>query len=341
MHYMSPNLPFAANGASDGAPQNEAIMTTALIFPGQGSQAIGMGVELANAFPAAKAVLQEVDDALGQPLSKLMAEGPEGDLTSTENAQPAIMAVSLATFRVLESETGLKLPDAAICVAGHSLGEYSALTAAGTFTVAEAAKLLRIRGNAMQAAVPAGKGGMVAIIGPDFDAVEEIVREARARGIGEVIEIANQNSTNQTVISGSARGMEIAIEVAKEKGAKRALPLPVSAPFHCSMMQPAAEKMRAALAAIDLKAPAVPLIANVTAERASDPAFIRDLLVQQVTGMVRWVDSVERMKQLGVTRVIEIGHGNVLTGLIKRIAPEIQTVNISSPADLETYSKAA
>ena len=314
-------------------------MTTALIFPGQGSQAIGMGVELAKAFPRARDVLQEVDDALGQPLSKLIAEGPEGDLTSTENAQPAIMAVSLATFRVLE-ETGLKVTDA-VCVAGHSLGEYSALTAAGTFTVAEAAKLLRIRGNAMQAAVPAGKGGMVAIIGPDFDAVEEIVREARARGIGEVIEIANQNSTNQTVISGSARGMEIAIEVAKEKGAKRALPLPVSAPFHCSMMQPAAEKMRAALAAIDLKAPAVPLIANVTAERASDPAFIRDLLVQQVTGMVRWVDSVERMKALGVTRVIEIGHGNVLTGLIKRIAPEIATVNIASPADLDTYSNAA
>lgn len=314
-------------------------MSTALIFPGQGSQAVGMGVELAKAFPTAKAVLQEVDEALSQPLSKLMAEGPDDQLTSTENAQPAIMAVSLATFRVLE-ETGLKVTDA-VCVAGHSLGEYSALTAAGTFGVADAARLLRIRGNAMQAAVPAGKGGMVAIIGPDFDAVEEIVREARNRAMSEIIEIANQNSTNQTVISGSARGMEIAIEVAKEKGAKRALPLPVSAPFHCSMMQPAAEKMRTALAAIDLKAPAVPLIANVTAERASDPDFIRDLLVQQVTGMVRWVDSVERMKQLGVTKVIEIGHGNVLTGLVKRIAPEIACVNISSPADLETYSKAA
>lgn len=314
-------------------------MSTALIFPGQGSQAVGMGVELAKAFPTAKAVLQEVDEALGQSLSKLMAEGPEAELTNTENAQPAIMAVSLATFRVLE-KAGMKISDAS-CVAGHSLGEYSALTAAGTFTVADAAKLLRIRGNAMQAAVPAGKGGMVAIIGPDFDAVEEIVREARNRAMSEIIEIANQNSTNQTVISGSARGMEIAIEVAKEKGAKRALPLPVSAPFHCSMMAPAAEKMRAALAAIDLKAPAVPLIANVTAERAEDPAFIRDLLVQQVTGMVRWVDSVERMKQLGVTRVIEIGHGNVLTGLVKRIAPEIACVNIQSPADLETYSKAA
>lgn len=314
-------------------------MSTALIFPGQGSQAIGMGVELAKAFPSAKAVLDEVDAALGQKLSTLMAEGPDAELTSTENAQPAIMAVSLATFRVLE-EAGLKVTDAA-CVAGHSLGEYSALTAAGTFSISDAAKLLRIRGNAMQAAVPAGKGGMVAIIGPDFDAVEEIVREARNRAVSEIIEIANQNSTNQTVISGSARGMEIAIEVAKEKGAKRALPLPVSAPFHCSMMAPAAEKMRAALAGCELKEPAVPLIANVTAERASDPAFIRDLLVQQVTGMVRWVDSVERMKQLGVTKVIEIGHGNVLTGLVKRIAPEIACVNISSPADLETYSKAA
>jgi [acyl-carrier-protein] S-malonyltransferase len=314
-------------------------MSIALIFPGQGSQAIGMGVEMAQAFPTAKAVLQEVDDALGQKLSALMAQGPEAELTSTENAQPAIMAVSLATLRVLE-EAGLKVSDAS-CVAGHSLGEYSALTAAGTFTVADAAKLLRIRGNAMQAAVPAGKGGMVAIIGPDFAAVEEIVQEARHRAMSEIIEIANQNSTNQTVISGSARGMEIAIEVAKEKGAKRALPLPVSAPFHCSMMQPAAEKMRAALAAIDLQAPCVPLIANVTAERASDPAFIRDLLVQQVTGMVRWVDSVERMKALGVTKVIEIGHGNVLTGLVKRIAPEIACVNIASPADLDTFSKAA
>ena len=316
-------------------------MTTALIFPGQGSQAIGMGQALAAAFPIARETLQEVDDALSQPLSKLMAEGPDTELTSTENAQPAIMAVSLAAFRVLEKETGLTLARDVSCVAGHSLGEYSALTAAGTFSLAECARLLRIRGNAMQAAVPAGKGGMVAIIGPDFTEVEEIVREARNRAMSEIIEIANQNSTNQTVISGSARGMEVAIEVAKEKGAKRALALPVSAPFHCSMMQPAADKMRDALAASQMHAPAVPVIANVTAERASDPAFIRDLLVQQVTGMVRWVDSVERMKQLGVTRVIELGHGNVLTGLIKRIAPEIATVNIAAPTDLDTYSKAA
>lgn len=316
-------------------------MTTALIFPGQGSQAIGMGVALAKAFPAARELLQEVDDALSQPLSKLMAEGPDTELTSTENAQPAIMAASLATFRVLEKETGLKIQTAASCVAGHSLGEYSALTAAGTFAVADAARLLRIRGQAMQQAVPAGKGGMVAIIGPEFVQVEEIVREARARAMGEVIEIANQNSTNQTVISGSARGMEIAIEVAKEKGAKRALPLPVSAPFHCSMMAPAAEKMRAALATATMNNPVAPLVANVTADFVSDAATIRELLVAQVTGMVRWVDSVETMKARGVTRVIEIGHGNVLTGLIKRIAPEIATVNIASPADLDTYSNAA
>lgn len=315
-------------------------MNTALIFPGQGSQAIGMGQALAEAFPIARETLQEVDDALGQKLTKLMIDGPDTELTSTENAQPAIMAVSLATFRVLEKETGLKVSDAS-CVAGHSLGEYSALTAAGTFSLAQAARLLRIRGQAMQQAVPAGKGGMVAIIGPEFAEVEEIVREARARAMGEVIEIANQNSTNQTVISGSARGMEVAIEVAKEKGAKRALPLPVSAPFHCSMMAPAAAKMRAALADAPMNNPAVPLVANVTAEFVTDAALIRELLVEQVTGMVRWVDSIETMKARGVTKVIEIGHGNVLTGLIKRIAPEIATVNIASPADLDTYSKAA
>ncbi len=316
-------------------------MTTALVFPGQGSQAIGMGQALAANFAEAREVFEAVDDALNFKLTTLMTQGPEAELTATQNAQPAIMAASLAAFRVMQKQMGFALPAGAICVAGHSLGEYSALTAAGSLSVAEAAKLLRIRGLAMQAAVPAGQGGMVAIIGPDFQAVEEIVREARARAMGEVIEIANQNSTNQTVISGSARGMEIAIEVAKERGAKRALPLPVSAPFHCSMMQPAAEKMRLALAEVDLKAPAVPLIANVTAERISDPAFIKDLLVSQVTGMVRWVDSVERMKQLGVTRVIEIGHGNVLAGLIKRIAPEMTVVNIGTPADLDGFSKAA
>ena len=316
-------------------------MTTAFVFPGQGSQAIGMGVALASAFPVAREVLQEVDDALNQPLSKLMAEGPEADLTATQNAQPAIMAASLAAFRVMEKEMGVKLPGSAMLVAGHSLGEYSALTAAGCFSVADAARLLRIRGNAMQDAVPVGKGGMVAIIGPEWDAVEAIVAEARNRAAGEVIEIANQNSTNQTVISGSARGMEVAIEVAKEKGAKRALPLPVSAPFHCSLMQPAAQVMQDALAAIELRAPAVPLVANVTAELVSDPAMIKALLVQQVTGTVRWVDSIRTMKVQGITRIVEIGHGNVLTGLIKRIEPEIACVNIAGPADMDGWSKAA
>ncbi len=317
-------------------------MTTALVFPGQGSQAIGMAQGLAANFAEAREVLAEVDDALSFKLSALMKEGPEADLTATQNAQPAIMAASLAAFRVMQKQMGFALPAGAGYVAGHSLGEYSALTAAGALSVPEAARLLRIRGNAMQAAVPAGQGGMVAVIGPELAAVEEIVAEARKRApAGEVIEIANHNSTNQIVLSGSAKGMEVAIVVAKEMGAKRALPLAVSAPFHCSLMAPAAKVMEAALAESNLKAPAVPLIANVTADLVHDAATIKSLLVQQVTGMVRWVDSIERMKALGVTRVIEIGHGNVLAGLIKRIAPEIAVVNIGTPEDLESYSKVA
>ena len=316
-------------------------MTTAFVFPGQGSQAVGMGQALAAAFPIAREVLGEVDDALSFKLSALMEQGPEADLTQTQNAQPAIMAVSLAAFRVMEKEMGITLPGSAVCVAGHSLGEYSALTAAGSFTIADCARLLKIRGNAMQAAVPQGKGGMVAIIGPELAGVEEIVNAARMRAIGEIIEIANHNSTNQTVISGSARGMEIAMEVAKEKGAKRALALPVSAPFHCSMMAPAAEAMKEALGRATLLAPKVPVVANVTADYAQDPAQIKGLLVTQVTGMVRWVDSVLAMKDNGVTRIIEIGHGNVLAGLIKRIAPEIAVINIGTPEDLDSYAKAA
>ena len=316
-------------------------MTTALIFPGQGSQAVGMGQELAANFTVAREVFQEVDDALGLKLSQIIKEGPEADLTRTENAQPAIMAVSIAAFRVMERETGFSFPAGAIAVAGHSLGEYSALTAAGALTLGECAKLLKIRGKAMQAAVPEGQGGMVAVIGPELDVVEEIVRAARGRAAGEVIEIANQNSTNQTVLSGSARGMEIAIEVAKEKGAKRALPLAVSAPFHCSLMAPAALAMKEALASATLNAPKVPVVANVTAEFVSDPTQIKELLVAQVTGTVRWVDSVLAMKAHGIDRMIEIGHGNVLAGLVKRIAPEISVVNIASPADIDGYSKAA
>ncbi len=316
-------------------------MTTAFIFPGQGSQAVGMGQALSAAFPAARHVFEEVDEALGIKLSKIIAEGPESELTLTQNAQPAIMAVSLATFRVMETQMGIKLPGAASYVAGHSLGEYSALTAAGAFSIADCARLLKIRGSSMQAAVPEGKGAMAALIGPDLKAVEEIVRESRNRAAGEVIEIANHNAPNQIVISGSAKGIDIAMEVAKEKGAKRAVKLAVSAPFHCSLMQPAAFAMEKALAEATLKSPTVPVIANVTAEEVSDANAIRKLLVAQVTGMVRWVDSVLYLKEHGVTRLVEIGHGNVLTGLVKRIAPEIATVNIGSPEDLDNYSKAA
>ena len=316
-------------------------MTTALVFPGQGSQAIGMAQALAEAFPAARDVLNEVDDALSMKLSALMKDGPEADLTATQNAQPAIMASSLAAFRVMETQLGFKLPAGASCVAGHSLGEYSALTAAGSLTIAEAARLLRTRGEAMQAAVPAGQGGMVAVIGPELPAVEEIVAEARSRAPGEVIEIANHNSPNQIVLSGSAKGMEMAITVAKEKGAKRALPLAVSAPFHCSLMAPAAKVMEQALAQSNLKAPLVPIVANVTADYVLDAPTIQKLLVQQVTGMVRWVDSIEKMKATGVTRILEIGHGNVLNGLIKRIAPEIAVENIGTPADLDAFAAKA
>jgi len=316
-------------------------MTTAFIFPGQGSQAVGMGAELLANFAAAREVLQEVDDALGVKLSAIIAAGPEADLTLTENAQPAIMAMSLAVFRVMQQQMGVALPGAASCVAGHSLGEYSALTAAGALTITECAKLLQIRGRAMQAAVPAGKGGMVAVIGPDFAQVEKIVAEARARAAGEVIEIANHNSTNQIVLSGSSRGMDVAIEVAKEMGAKRALPLSVSAPFHCSLMAPAAQAMATALQACDMRAPAVPLVANVTAAYVSDVATIKSLLVSQVTGTVRWVDSIVAMQAAGVTRMVEIGHGNVLTGLIKRIAPDMALANIATPADMDSFAKIA
>lgn len=315
-------------------------MTTALVFPGQGSQAVGMGKSLAENFAVAREVFQEVDEALSQPLFKLMVEGPEGDLNKTENTQPAIMAASLAAYRVMEKETGFTLPKNALFVAGHSLGEYSALTAAGALSVGECAKLLRIRGAAMQAAVPEGQGGMAAIIGPDLAAVQEIVKEAAARS-GEVVEVANHNSTNQIVISGSAKGIEVAMEVAKEKGAKRAVPLTVSAPFHCSLMAPAAQAMREALDKAQVNAPKVPVVANISASAMSDPAQIRDALVKQVTGMVRWVDSISYLQQHGISRIIEVGHGNVLTGLIKRIVPEMTLLNVGSVEDIETYSKAA
>jgi [acyl-carrier-protein] S-malonyltransferase len=299
-----------------------------------------MGKSLADNFAAAREVFQEVDEALGQKLFALMQGGPEADLNLTENTQPAIMAASIAAYRVMEKETGFTLPKGALFVAGHSLGEYSALTAAGALSVGDCAKLLRIRGAAMQAAVPAGQGGMAAIIGPDLAAVQEIVAEA-ARRSNEVVEVANHNSTNQVVISGSAKGIEVAMEVAKEKGAKRAVPLTVSAPFHCSLMAPAAEAMRDALGKATVHAPKVPVVANISASAVSDPSQIREALVKQVTGMVRWVDSIAYLQQHGISRIIEVGHGNVLTGLIKRIVPEMTLINVGSVEDIETYSKAA
>lgn len=314
-------------------------MSKALVFPGQGSQVVGMGKALAEAFPVAREVFQEVDEALSQKLSAIMFEGPEEALTATENTQPAIMACSIAALRVLEREAGLDVKQAAY-VAGHSLGEYSALCAAGALSLSDCATLLRIRGNAMQEAVPAGKGAMAAILGPDIAVVREIVAEA-AKQSGGVVEVANHNGAAQVVISGTKESVENAMEVAKNRGAKRAVLLAVSAPFHCSLMQPAAEKMQAALASAKVTAPVVPVIANVTADAVSTPDDIRRLLVEQVTGMVRWVESIERMAALGVTQAIEIGHGNVLSGLIKRIVPDMAVSNVGTPADLETYAKAA
>lgn len=311
-------------------------MTIAFVFPGQGSQAVGMGVELFANFAEARAVLEEVDEALKLKLSAIIAKGPEDLLTLTEHAQPAIMAMSMAVFRVMQSQMGAKLPGSASCVAGHSLGEYTALTAAGALRIDECARLLQIRGRAMQAAVPPGKGGMVAVIGLELPAVIAVVEEAWRRAPNDIIEIANHNAPNQIVLSGTARGMEVAIDVAKEKGAKRAVPLTVSAPFHCSLMAPAAEAMAAALAEAPLKNPSVPLVANVTADYVSDAATIASLLVKQVTETVRWVDSILAMQKSGVTKIVEIGHGNVLTGLIKRIAPGMSCVNLATPADMES-----
>ncbi len=312
-------------------------MSRAFIFPGQGSQAVGMGRELAEAFAPAREVFEEVNEALGQNLSKLMWEGPQDELTLTENAQPAIMAVSLAVIRTLEKEGGLRLADKAAFVAGHSLGEYSALAAAGSFTLADTARLLKRRGQAMQRAVPVGAGAMAALLGLEFDAAAEIAAEAAQ---GEVCEAANDNGGGQVVVSGAKAAVERAIEIAKGKGAKRSMLLPVSAPFHCALMQPAADEMAEALAAVEIRAPAVPLVANVTASRVADPATIRDLLVRQVTGMVRWRESVLYMEAQGVASFVETGAGKALAGMIKRIAqqsPEI--VSVGTPADIEALLK--
>ncbi|MBF0251380.1 MAG: ACP S-malonyltransferase [Alphaproteobacteria bacterium] len=308
-------------------------MTRALVFPGQGSQAVGMGKELYDAFPAAKAVFDEVDDALGEKLSDVIFNGPEDALTLTANTQPALMAVSLAAFAVLK-DRGFDLGAQAAYVAGHSLGEYSALAAAGTFSIGDTARLLRTRGSAMQAAVPVGEGAMAALLGLDWDAAAAVAAEA-ARD-GEVCTPANDNVEGQVVISGAKAAVERAAELAKERGAKRAIMLPVSAPFHCAMMQPAADVMAEALAGVAMNAPVVPLIANVLAEPVSDPAVIRDLLVRQVTGTVRWRESVAKMVALGVDTMVEVGAGKVLSGMVKR-NPAIEGANVQGPDDIEAF----
>ncbi len=313
-------------------------MKLACIFPGQGSQTVGMGKALYDHFASAREVFQEIDDVLSQKLSKLMFEGPESDLTLTENAQPAIMAVSLAATRVLEKEAGFIIADKATFVAGHSLGEYSALAAAGACSVAETARLLRIRGNAMQKAAPAGTGAMAALLGLEMAQVEAIVKEASAHG---VCDIANDNSPGQLVISGTKEAVEAAMELAKAQGCKRALLLNVSAPFHSSLMQPAADAMKEALATAALHAPAVPVIDNITVQPVTDPAIIRDLLVKQVTGRVRWTETIHYMKAQGIDTLIEIGEGKVLSGLAKRIEKNLVTYNINGPEDIETLVKAA
>ena len=311
-------------------------MTRAFTFPGQGSQTVGMGRDLADAFPAAREVFEEVDDALGQPLSRLIWQGPDEKLTLTENAQPALMAVSLAAMRVLETEGNFRLADKAAFVAGHSLGEYSALAAAGTLSLADTARLLKIRGQAMQRAVPVGEGAMAALLGLDFEAARDVAEEAvRKGGAGEVCQTANDNAPGQIVISGSRAAVERAAELAKAKGAKRAMLLPVSAPFHCALMQPAADVMAEALAEVTVNAPCVPLVANVTAARVSDPATIRQLLVDQVTGMVRWRETVAYLASDGVDTLIEVGAGKVLTGLAKRINRDMTALAAGTPADIE------
>jgi [acyl-carrier-protein] S-malonyltransferase len=312
-------------------------MSRAIVFPGQGSQAVGMGRELAEAFPVARQVFQEVDEALKQNLSRIMWDGPLEDLTLTENAQPALMAVSLAVIRVLEVQGNWKLAEQAACVAGHSLGEYSALAAAGTFTLADTARLLKTRGLAMQKAVPVGQGAMAALLGAEFEQAKEIAAEAAQ---GEVCEAANDNASGQVVISGSKAAIDRAIAIAATKGLKRAMLLPVSAPFHCSLMQPAADVMAEALAAVAMKAPVVPVIANVIAAPVQDPDEIRKLLVAQVTGTVRWRESVLAMKGLGVDTLVEAGTGKVLAGLVKRIDKEISAVSLNTPADIEAFLKA-
>lgn len=306
-------------------------MPVAFTFPGQGSQSVGMGKDLADAFPQARAVFEEVDAALGENLSALMWEGPEEKLTLTANAQPALMAVSMAAIRALEAG-GLSLKDRVACVAGHSLGEYSALCAAGVFSLADTARLLRIRGNAMQAAVPVGEGAMAAIIGLDQEGVEAACAEASAKG---TCQIANDNGGGQMVISGAKAAVELAASLASQKGAKRAILLSVSAPFHSDLMAPAADAMRAALAEVEMKAPSVPVISNVTVSPVTDPAEIATRLIEQVTGRVRWRETVEWFAANNVDTAYEIGAGKVLTGLARRIDRNIAAIPVNTPEDVE------
>ena len=312
-------------------------MTVAFTFPGQGSQSVGMGKALADAFPVARAVFDEVDAALGESLTSVIWNGPDEALTLTQNAQPALMAVSLAAFRVLQDEVGLDLKKEAAFVAGHSLGEYSALAAAGSITIADTARLLRIRGRAMQAATPVGTGAMAALLGLDFEQAAAAAAEAAQ---GEVCQAANDNADGQVVISGSKAAVERAIEIAKGKGAKRAMLLAVSAPFHCALMQPAADAMAEALDKVAIAPPAVPLVANVLAAPITDPREIRARLVEQVTGTVRWRESVRFMQAQGVTKLVEVGAGKVLSGLVKRIVAGVEGVSIGSPDDVVAFKTA-
>ncbi|MEI6160786.1 MAG: ACP S-malonyltransferase [Roseococcus sp.] len=311
-------------------------MSLAFVFPGQGSQTPGMGRDLADAFPIARETFQEVDDALGQKLSRLMFEGPAEELTLTANAQPALMAASVAICRVLAKEGGFDMSRQVSLVAGHSLGEYSALTAAGSFDLATAARLLRLRGDSMQAAVPPGVGAMAALLGADAEQAAGICAQAAQ---GEVLEVANDNGGGQVVVSGAKAAVERAVEAAKTAGIKRAMILPVSAPFHCAMMAPAARVMEEALGKAAMAHPAVPVVANVTAAPVSDPDVIRGLLVKQVTGTVRWRECVAAMVAAGCTRFAEVGAGKVLTGLMKRNAPEAAALAINNPADIEAFLK--
>ena len=312
-------------------------MARAFVFPGQGSQAVGMGLELAEAFPTARYIFQEVDDALDQPLSQLIFEGPEEELILTENAQPALMAVSVATARVLEEQGAFTLAEQGAFVAGHSLGEYSALAAAGALSVEAAALLLKARGRAMQQAVPVGTGAMAALLGLELEAVREVAGEAAQ---GEVCEPANDNAPGQIVVSGHKAAVERAVALARDRGARRAVMLPVSAPFHCALMQPAAEEMAARLADVEMAAPAPPLVANVTASAVTEPQDIRQRLVEQVTAMVRWRESVEYMRDHGVGDFVELGAGKVLSGLVRRVDRGLSASAIGEPGELETFLNA-